>query len=121
MARAWFLRVLLNSSSFSAILRSISCLTWPSSRAALSTLFSYLERALGLLQALLQLFFLSLQPPPLFVQLVDGAATVSKLVQQILNFVREIFVLPANNVQLLVGLLQRRLQAEPFSVEVPAL
>merc|ERR1719491_657960 len=40
MAWAWFLRVLLNSSSFSEILRSISCLTWPSSRAALSTLFS---------------------------------------------------------------------------------
>merc|ERR1719507_448047 len=29
MAWAWFLRVLLNSSSFSEILRSISCLIWP--------------------------------------------------------------------------------------------
>merc|ERR1719350_2554118 len=44
MARAWFLRVLLNSSSFSAILRSISCLTWPSSSWALSTLFSSASR-----------------------------------------------------------------------------
>merc|ERR1719273_822482 len=44
MARAWFFRVLLNSSSFSAILRSISCLTCPSSRAALSTLFSSASR-----------------------------------------------------------------------------
>merc|ERR1719264_1409042 len=40
MARAWFLRVLLNSSSFSAILRSISCLTWPSSSWALRSLIS---------------------------------------------------------------------------------
>merc|ERR1719323_1023817 len=45
MARAWFFLVLLNSSSFSAILRSISCLVWPSSRAALSTLFSSASRA----------------------------------------------------------------------------
>merc|ERR1719322_1495255 len=40
MARAWFLRVLLNSSSFSAILRSISCLTWPSSSWASRSLIS---------------------------------------------------------------------------------
>merc|ERR1719481_1420102 len=31
MARWWFFLVLLNSSSFSATLLSISCLTWPSS------------------------------------------------------------------------------------------
>merc|ERR1719412_67023 len=45
MARPWFLRVLLNSSSFSAILRSISCLTCPSSSWARSTLFSSASRA----------------------------------------------------------------------------
>merc|ERR1719327_1249097 len=45
MARPWFLRVLLNSSSFSAILLSISCLTCPSSSWALRTLFSSASRA----------------------------------------------------------------------------
>merc|ERR1719236_132341 len=45
MARPWFLRVLLNSSSFSAILRSISCFTCPSSSWARSTLFSSASRA----------------------------------------------------------------------------
>merc|ERR1719360_395497 len=45
MARPWFLRVLLNSSSFSAIFLSISCLTCPSSSWALRTLFSSASRA----------------------------------------------------------------------------
>merc|ERR1719245_394581 len=40
MALEWFLRVLLNSSSFSWIFLSISCLTWPSSSWARRTLFS---------------------------------------------------------------------------------
>merc|ERR1719445_2262425 len=79
MARAWFFRVLLNSSSFSAILRSISCLTCPSSKGALS-----------LLQPLLQLLLLRLQPPPLLVQLVDGAAAIAQLVEKILDLVRQV-------------------------------
>merc|ERR1719188_2920342 len=45
MARAWFLRVFSNSSSFSAIFLSISCLTCPSSSWALRTLFSSASRA----------------------------------------------------------------------------
>ena len=80
-----------------------------------------LQRAFGLLQALLQLLLLSLKPPPLFVQFVNGASTVSELVQQILDFVGEVLrissvnldqrkqiyhlVLPPDNVQLLIGLL----------------
>merc|ERR1719430_272424 len=44
MARAWFFLVLLNSSSFSAIRLSISCLTCPSSSWARRTLFSSCSR-----------------------------------------------------------------------------
>merc|ERR1719336_3075254 len=158
MARAWFFRVLLNSSSFSAILRSISCLTCPSSKAALRTLFSSASRepsassspccnlavdflpnlsklqggpqdlvllrlkgALSLLQPLLQLLLLRFQPPPLLVQLVDGAAAIAKLVEKILDLVSQVLVLAPHDVQLLVGLVQRRLQAEPLGIEVPAL
>merc|ERR1719384_2190452 len=52
MAWAWFLRVLLNSSSFSEILRSISCLTWPSSRETeKEELQSALEEAEGSLES----------------------------------------------------------------------
>ena len=49
-----------------------------------------LQRALGLLQALLQLLLLSLKPPPLFVQFVDGATTIAKLVQKVLDFIGEV-------------------------------
>merc|ERR1719328_1043471 len=110
MARAWFLRVLLNSSSFSAILRSISCLTWPSSSWALS-----------ILEGALQLLLLALHPPPLLVQLVDGAAAIAKLVEQILDLVSQVLVLPANDVQLLVGLIKSGLEAEPLVAVVARL
>merc|ERR1719350_2145365 len=159
MAWAWFLRVLLNSSSFSEILRSISCLTWPSSREALSTLFSSdsrepsassradcsssfsvsmpdlaelqggpqhlvllrLEGALRLLKSRLQLLLLGLHAPPLFVQLMDGTSTVSQLVKQILDLIGKVLVLAADNVQLLVGLIQARLEAEPLIAVVASL
>merc|ERR1719340_621041 len=52
---------------------------------------------------------------------MDGAATISQLVQEILDLVSEVLVLTADNVQLLVGLVQCGLQAEPLSVEVAAL
>ena len=49
-----------------------------------------LKAAFSLLKRLLQLFLLSLQPPPLFVQLVDGTAAIAKLVEQILDLVGEV-------------------------------
>merc|ERR1719195_2405384 len=80
-----------------------------------------LQSTLGLLQGGLQLLLLSLQTAPLFVQLVDGAASVSQLVQQVLDLVSEVLVLAADDVQLLVGLIKSGLQAEPLGVEVAAL
>merc|ERR1719225_242724 len=80
-----------------------------------------LQGALSLLQSSLELLLLSLQSAALFVQLVDGAASISQLVEQILDLVSEVLVLTADNVQLLVGLIQGGLQAEPLSVEVAAL
>ena len=80
-----------------------------------------LQSTLGLLQGGLQLLLLSLQTAPLLVQLVDGAASVSQLVQQILDLVSQVLVLAADNVQLLIGLIKSGLQAEPLGVEVAAL
>ena len=80
-----------------------------------------LKGSLGFLKSSLQLLLLALHAPPLFVELMDGTATVAELIKQVLDLVGKVLVLTADNVQLLVGLLQRRLQAEPFSVEVPAL
>ena len=44
-----------------------------------------LESTFGFPQSLLHLLLLRLEPPPLFVQLVNGPATISKLVQKILE------------------------------------
>merc|ERR1719189_3328455 len=73
-----------------------------------------LQSTLSLLQGGLQLLLLSLQTAPLFVQLVDGAASVSQ-------FVRQVLVLAAHDVKLLVGFIKSGLQAEPLGVEVAAL
>merc|ERR1719512_704472 len=121
MARPWFLRVLLNSSSFSAILRSISCFTCPSSSWARSTLFSSASRADSASSRAACSSLLALKSTALFVKLVDGAASISELVEEILDLVSEVLVLAADNVQLLVGLIQSGLQAESLGVEVAAL
>ena len=52
-----------------------------------------LKGALSLLQPLLQLLLLRLEPPPLLVQLVDGAAAIAKLVEQILDLVSQVLEL----------------------------
>merc|ERR1711884_85743 len=80
-----------------------------------------LQSTLSLLQGGLQLLLLHLQTAPLLVQLVDGAASVSQLVQQVLDLISEVLVLAAHNVQLFVGLIKSSLQAEPLGVEVAAL
>merc|ERR1740123_1759921 len=80
-----------------------------------------LQGGLGLLQGGLQLLLLALKSAALFVQLVDGTASISQLVEEILDLVSEVLVLTADNVQLLVGLVQGGLQAESLGVEVAAL
>ena len=52
-----------------------------------------LQSALGLLQSSLELLLLLLKATPLFVQVVDGAATLTKLIQKILDLVSEVLVL----------------------------
>ena len=54
----------------------------------------------------------NLQPPALLVQLVDGASPLAKLVQQVLNLLRQILVLPPDGVQLLDRLVPGGAQAE---------
>ena len=53
-----------------------------------------------------------LQPPALLVQLVDGAAALAQLVEEVLDLLRQILVLPPDGVQLLHGLVPGRAQAE---------
>merc|ERR1711936_1393918 len=71
-----------------------------------------LESSLGFLESCLQLLLLLLQVAPLLVQVMDGTTTLSELVQQILDFVREILVLPLDNVKMLNSLILGSLQPE---------
>merc|ERR1719270_3088809 len=80
-----------------------------------------LKSTLGLLKSSLELLLLGLEPPALFVKLVDGAASITKLVKEILDLISEVLVLAADNVQLLIGLIQGSLETESLSIEVAAL
>merc|ERR1719397_2087786 len=80
-----------------------------------------LEGALGLLQSSLQLFLLLLKATPLLVQVVDGAATLTELVQKALDLISEVLVLALDNVQLLQSLVASGLQPEELRGVVAAL
>merc|ERR1719297_376878 len=80
-----------------------------------------LQSTLGLLQGGLQLLLLTLQSAPLFLQLVDGAASVSQLVQQVLDLISQVLVLAADHIQLLHHLVMGGLQAEHLGAVVAGL
>merc|ERR1719193_2935001 len=80
-----------------------------------------LEGALSLLKSSLQLLLLLLKPPPLLVQVVDGAAALTKLVEKVLDLVGKVLVLALDNVQLLKSLFLGGLQPEQLGGVVATL
>merc|ERR1719341_1240140 len=80
-------------------------------------LFS-LKGALGLLKSSLELLLRVLLNSSSFVQFMDGAATITKLIKEILDLISQVLVLTPNNVKLLIGLIQGSLKTEAFGVEV---
>merc|ERR1711971_57271 len=80
-----------------------------------------LQGSLGLLQALLQLLLLNLQLPAGFVQLVHGAASLTQLIEQVLDLLCQILVLPPDGVQVLQHLLVGGLDAEVLRAVVATL
>merc|ERR1719191_2013639 len=76
----------------------------------------HLQGGLGLLQSALQLLLLSLQHPPLFVQSVNGAASLTELIQEILDLVREVSGLGLPLTKNLVEVLGSLLSDESSSV-----
>merc|ERR550519_1324060 len=121
MTRRWFFLVLLN---FLFLRNTTIDLLSDLSQLQLSPEYHVLlllQGSLGLLKGGLELTLLNLEPPALFVQLVDGATAVSELVEQILDLVGRILVLPLDNVQLFCGLIASSLQAEQLRVVVAAL
>merc|ERR1719357_1384918 len=83
--------------------------------------FLLLEGALGLLKSSLELLLLLLKATPLFVQVMDGAATLTKLIQKILNLVSEVLVLALDDIQLLQTFVSSSLQPEELRGVVAAL
>ena len=77
-----------------------------------------LQGTLGLLQGSLQLLLLLLQAPPLFVQVMDGATTISQLVKEVLDLISKVLVLPLDNIKLFSGLIPSCLQTEELTVVV---
>merc|ERR1719357_2208124 len=57
----------------------------------------------------------------LLVKLVDGPATITQLVQEILDLISQVLVLPLDNIQLLNSLIPGSLETEQLAVVVPAL
>merc|ERR550534_2935243 len=79
--------------------------------------FLHLQGGLGLLQSALQLLLLSLQHPPLFVQSVNGAASLTELIQKILDLVREVSSLGLPLTQNLVKVLGSLLSDQSGGVD----
>merc|ERR550534_3479138 len=81
----------------------------------------HLKSGLSLLKSLLQLLLLLLKHAALFVQSMDGAATLAELVKEVLDLISKVLVLPLDNIKLLKGLLLGGLEAEQLRAVVAAL
>ena len=79
-----------------------------------------LKGSLSLLKSSLELLLLNLQAAALLVKLMDGAATITQLVKEILDLISKVLVLPLNNIKLLNSLIPSSLEAEQLTVIVAA-
>merc|ERR1719210_2158219 len=80
-----------------------------------------LKGSLSFLKSSLKFFLLNFKAPPLFVKLMDGATTITKLIKQVLDLISKVLVLPLDNVKLFSGLIPSSLQPEELRVVVAAL
>merc|ERR1719186_446535 len=79
-----------------------------------------LKSTFGLFQSSLKLLLLNFKAAALFVQLVDGSATISQLVKKILDLIGEILIFPPHNIKLLISLIPGSLNSESLRVVVAA-
>merc|ERR1712128_213503 len=83
--------------------------------------FLHLQSCLGFFQCSLELFFFLLQSAALFIQIMNRAATLSKLIKEILDFISQIFIFTLDNVKLFNSLLLGSPQTEKLRAVVAAL
>merc|ERR1719312_1561976 len=74
--------------------------------------FLLFKSTLSLFKSSLKLFLLLLKPSALFVQVMDRASTISKLVKEILDFISKILVFSLDNVKLFNSLILGSSQTE---------
>merc|ERR1711862_614599 len=80
-----------------------------------------LKGSLSFFKSSLEFFLLNLKAPPLLVKLMDGTATITQLVKEVLDFICQVLVLTLNNIKLFNSLIPSSLQAEQLTVVVAAL
>merc|ERR1712137_628869 len=120
-ALVWFFLTIANSSSFSAMRRSISVLTWVSSIWHLSTLFSSCSRVASASSRADWSSIFSLSNPPSSWSRVDGAASLGDLVHDVLDLVGQGLVLTSDLLKLEDSLLISGLNLEQLRRGVPGL
>merc|ERR1719474_195601 len=80
-----------------------------------------LKSSLSFFQSGLELLFLLLKSSALFVKIMNGASTITKLVEQILDLISQVLVFTLDNVQLFKSLILSRLQSEQLRAVVATL
>ena len=83
--------------------------------------FLLLKRCFSLFQSRLKLLLLYFQSPTLFVKLMNGATTITKLVKEVPDFISQVFVLSLHNIKLLNGFIMSSFESKELAVEVAAL
>merc|ERR1719333_610629 len=78
------------------------------------------KSSLSLFQSSLELFLLNFQASALLVKLMDGPASISKLIQKILDFISQVLVFPLDNIKLLNHFIMSSLESEKLAVVVAA-
>ena len=79
-----------------------------------------LKGCFSLFKSCLEFLLFNLQTTALFVKLMDGASTISKLVKEILDFISKVLVFTLDNIQLLNCFIPSSLQTEELTVVVAA-
>ena len=79
-----------------------------------------LKSSLSFLKSGLELLLLNLKAPALLVKLMDGTATISKLVKKVADLISQVLVFPLHNIKLLNRFVIGSPETEQFTVIVPA-
>ncbi|MPC23541.1 hypothetical protein E2C01_016595 [Portunus trituberculatus] len=99
---------------------AMRCCSSTFSSISLYSIWSFLKGGLGLFQGSLQLFLLDIETLNTLFNFMVGAATLTNLVNKVLDFIIEVLVFSADGIQLLQVLFISSLDAEDLSRVITA-